>query len=203
MFLSTCPCFTLLLFTSYLAAQNPTHASSDEFSLGCGGGHSDRWFDATSEVTNFFEFGWRYTHKFESPFRVGLALSISKGFFVVGPIYIWPDLAIDFQYFSVGTTGVRLGSRDFLYGEISLLDEIPLLSGKGLLRIGGGWKIPNWDTRIWLGMNRYPFRDYGWATQIDFPLSSGEYLFLNGRIGQSRRSKSEYGASIGIRTVVH
>jgi len=96
----------------------------------------------------------------------------------------YPDLALDFRYFSLGTTGLRLGSEDDIYGEVSILDQVPVYSGKGLARIGVGLKAAE-DTHVWIGLNTLPYYATGVAGQSIFQCPRIVSLFINGRYGNT------------------
>ncbi|MFZ1976323.1 MAG: hypothetical protein WAV76_00045 [Bacteroidota bacterium] len=113
----------------------------------------------------------------------------------------YPDLALDLKYFSLGTTGLRLGSEDDIYGEVSFLNQVPFGSGKGFAHCGVSLK-PTKDTRLWLGINSGPYYAAGFAGQFDFPISANHFLYINGRTGNIG-GVSEYGFSVGMRVRVY
>jgi hypothetical protein len=195
---------SFFILAPYLIGYSPSDSSYDEYSLGLGKGqyatygctdatHPDR---GPAHLNSYSDIGVKFTHKFEAPFRVGLTTSIisDKGI-TLGVAY--PDIAYDSKYYSFGTTGVRLGLEDGTYGEISFFDQIPVFSGKGFARIGVGLK-PTDRTRLWLGVNAFPYDNRGISGQFDFPISTNHFLFINSRYGVSG-SVPEYGLSVGAR----
>ena len=198
--LSIAQTLPFLILTPYILGSSPADSSFDEYSFGVGGGQYASYDCAgVAHPNSFGDAGVKFTHKFEGPFRIGLAVSgISANGNSGGIPY--PDLALDYKYFSVGTTGVRVGSEDGTYGEISVFDQVPFFSGRGCFRMGVGFK-PTESTRLWLGVNTFPYMKNGIAGQFDFLVSNNQFLFINGRGGQSG-SVSEYGFSIGTRIKV-
>jgi hypothetical protein len=191
-------CLYFLLFAPYLIGWTPADSSFYEFSVGAGGGQYASYgcSGKTIHIHTFGDVGIKMIHKFEAPFRVGLNTFIVSD---VGHTNAmpYPDLALDLKYFSLGTTGIRVGSENGTYGEISFLDQVPIYSGKGFLRIGVGMKATE-NTRFWLGLNTLPYYTRGLAGQIDFPLSTNQFIFINGRYGITA-GVPEYGLSAGTR----
>lgn len=158
----------------------------------CSGAHKQRFTDAGIYVGK----------KFEGPYRVG----ISAGGWALEENGLrgiaYPDLAFDWENFSIGTTGIRVGSRNNIYFEGKWLDHPPLLSGKGLGRFGIGAKTEGTLSGFWIGGNVIPYNRLGFATQLEFPWGENSYLFLNGRFGKDAESGfSEFGISIGMRVI--
>jgi hypothetical protein len=188
---------SFLFLTPYIVGWAPADSSYDEYTFGVGGGQYATYDCAGNAHPNsFVDGGVKVTHKFVSPFRIGLNTSIAS-LDKKARIFPYPDLALDYRYFSLGTTGIRIGSEDDIYGEISLLNQVPFFSGKGFLHAGVGMNVAE-GTHLWLGMNTFPYNNAGVAGQIDFPIANNQFLFINGRAGQSG-GVSEYGFSIGTR----
>ena len=189
---------SLLFLAPYITGYVPPDSSFNEVSIGAGGGQYAVYScqDSRPHAETFTDVGIRLTHKFEGPLRIGVSGTYVKA--MNGGIVPYPEVALDFRYFSFGTTGLRLGAEDEFYGEFSLLDQVPAFSGKGFARIGLGWNVPDWNTRFWIGQNSTPYRMTSWAGQVDFPVSSNTFLFVNGRSGTSN-GISEYGLSLGVR----
>ena len=194
---STLEKLSFLILTPYIVGWDSPDSAFTEYSMGLGGGQYAT-YDCSGNVhsNSFADAGMKVTHKFEAPFRVGLSASLipnggQPAFFA------YPDLALDFKYFSLGTTGLRLGAEDDLYGEISFLDQIPYSSGRGFVRAGVGMRAAE-GTSVWLGVNTMPYNSPGLAGQVDFPISSAQSMFINGRYGESG-GVSEYGFSVGTR----
>ena len=186
-----------LLLAPYLVGWTPADSSYDEYSFGVGTGqYASHDCAGNAHSNSFGDVGGKITHKFEAPFRVGLSTSIVSND-VKTTVIPYPDLALDLKYFSLGTTGLRVGLENETYGEVSFLDQVPLFSGKGGFRIGMGLKATE-NTRLWLGVNSFPYKAKGLVGQIDFPLSANHFLFINGRYGESR-GVPEYGFSVGTR----
>jgi hypothetical protein len=188
--------FSFLILAPYIVGMTPADSTYDEYSFGAGGGQYAEQDCSGIHKNSIVDIGIKATHKYESPFRTGINASIYS---VNGKLRVmaWPDLAFDKKYFSIGTTGIRLGPEDILYGEFSFLDQVPLCTGKGCFRTGFGMRLAD-DTRLWIGKNIIPYNRDGWAGQLEFPLTSTQYLFVNGRYGESYNIP-EYGFSIGTR----
>ena len=190
---------SFLLLLPYITDLTPADTSYTEYSFGVGAGQYATTDCAGRRIpSQFVDGGLSFTHKFEGPLRVGLAASVVSAKNGSTGVVPYPDLALDFRYFSVGTTGVRVGSYENFYGDFGVADHIPAFSGKGFFRLGVGWKAADWNTRFWLGVNSLPYQKAGLAGQVDFPLSENNFLFLNSRIGESG-GVSEYGLSLGLR----
>lgn len=158
----------------------------------CSGAHKQRFTDA----------GLYAGKKFEGPYRIGVAASgwVLNGEGLRG--FAYPDLALDWQHFSVGTTGIRIGARNAFYFESRLFDQAPLLSGKGSVRFGIGGKLDNPFSNFWVGGNVLPYNRLGLAAQLEFAWSEHTYLFMNGRFGKDNESNfSEFGFSVGMRVI--
>lgn len=187
----------------YIVGFIPDSTSSyTETLVGIGGGQYVYHDCSGAHTQGFADAGLYYGKKYESPFRLG----ISAGGWAAGKqgsaAFIYPDLALDWQYFSLGTTGVRIGSQQKFYLEGKWLDQPPFLSGKGMMRFGIGGKLNESETRLWIGANAVPYNAIGFATQIEFPLKENQYLFLNGRYGKDKISNfDEFGFSVGMRIV--
>jgi hypothetical protein len=188
---------SFLILVPYIVGSAPADSSFDEYAFGIGGGQYAT-YDCSGQAhpNSLVDAGVKVTHKFEAPFRVGLAASVGSLNGKTG-VMPYPDLALDFKYFSLGTTGIRIGLEDGPYGEFSCLDQVPFFSGKGCFRLGMGLK-PTENTRLWVGVNSLPYRNTGMAGQLDFPVSSNQFLFINGRYGESG-GVPEYGISLGTR----
>ncbi len=192
---------SFLILTPYIVGWSPADSSFDEYSVGVGTGQYATYDCAGNAHPNSFnDAGVKITHKFEAPFRAGLIVSSLPN--PSSPNIIpYPDLAFDSRYFSLGTTGLRVGDADDIYGEVSMLDQVPLSSGKGFARVGVGLRAME-DTHFWLGRNIFPYDKGGLAGQIDFPLSTNHFLFINGRYGNSG-GVPEYGFSVGTRIRIY
>lgn len=188
---------SFLVLSPYLIGFTPGDSAFTEMAFGIGTGQYTVHDCSGSHQQTFVDGGIRATHKFEGPFRVGLALSpvAENSILRVLP---YPDIALDTKYFAIGTTGARVGPLDYLYAELALGDQVPAFSGKGFVRYGVGWIVPDWDTRFWIGQNQIPYGRVSWAGQIDLPVSAGKYIFINGRLGRDAGIE-EYGLSIGFR----
>jgi hypothetical protein len=199
--ISTLDKLSFLFLTPYIVGWSSADSSFSEYSVGLGGGQYASYDCAgNAHANSFADAGVKLTHKFEAPFRVGVSTSViphdgQSGFIA------YPDLALDFKYFSLGTTGLRLGAADDIYGEVSILDQVPFCSGKGFVRAGVGMRAAE-DMHLWLGVNTYPYYASGLAGQVDLPLSSNQFMFINGRYGGSG-GVTEYGFSIGTRIRVY
>jgi hypothetical protein len=198
------PFVFLLLLSPYIVGftnQDSTSNSFIETSYGIGGGQYIYHDCSGSHKQGFFDAGIYSGKKYEGPYRLG----ISAGGWNAGEkgsrLFIFPDLALDWKYFSVGTTGVRFGTKSG-YLEGKWLDSPPFLSGKGALRMGIGGELKTSLSRYWIGTNIMPYNTPGLALQLEFPLKEKRFLFLNGRYGRDETSGlEEYGLSVGMRVV--
>jgi hypothetical protein len=196
-FARICSFAILLPYTiQYLA---PDSSSYDEVKFGVGTGQYGYADCSGVHTRSFTDAGATITHKFEAPFRIGAHAFVGGiGDDGTTSAFIYPDLALDFKYFSFGTTGIRVGNLDEAYVELAALDQPPPFSGKGALRFGVGLgSIPPFS-RFWIGANGIPYSNLGVATQIEFPVQENQYMFLNGRYG-NYENVPEYGVSVGLR----
>jgi len=188
---------SVLILAPYIAGPSPADSSFSEYSFGAGGGQYAT-YDCSGQAhpNSIADIGVKVTHKFEAPFRIGASASVVS-FNGRTNVIPYPDLAFDFKYFSLGTTGIRVGSEDGYYAELSAFDQVPLFTGKGFLRAGAGMR-PGANTRLWLGVNTFPYHKTAFAGQLDFPITNNQFLFFNGRFGESG-GVHEYGFSFGTR----
>jgi hypothetical protein len=195
--LSNFKMLSFLILAPYIVGSSPADSSFDEYAFGIGGGQYAT-YDCSGQPhpNSIIDVGVKVTHKFEAPFRIGLGASVISLNGKTG-VFPYPDLAFDFKYFSLGTTGIRVGEEGGPYGELSVLDQVPFFSGKGCVRMGVGLKTSEY-TRLWLGVNTFPYNKRAFAGQFDFPITNNQFLFLNGRYGESS-GVPEYGYSIGTR----
>ena len=131
-------------------------------------------------------------------------MGLSLGGIYTGPNggggFVYPDLGLEWEYFAFGTTGVRIGSTHDLFLEGKLLDRPPFFSGTGMARVGVGKYFPDLDSRLWIGMNNYPYVSNGAAIGWEMPIGETKYLYLNGRYGKDASSGiDEFGVSVGVR----
>jgi len=186
-----------LLLAPYLVGFQSPDSSYTEVSLGAGGGQY-QYADCSGEHRrNFVDAGVVVKHKFEAPFRVGVAMGRlpvddHDGF------WAYPELAFDNDNVQLGTTGIRIGKLRSTFFEIKGLDEVPFASGRGLARIGIGIPIEANNSHLWLGSNVSPYMNWGPAVGYEFPLDAQKMMFINGRIGW-HKEQPEFGVSVGIR----
>lgn len=197
------PFVVLILLFPYIAGFTSDSTSSySDVTIGLGTGQYV--FEDCSGVHSrkFTDAGVTLTKKHDGPFRTGLLLGgvVMDG--GDGFVFLYPDLALDWQYFSLGTTGVRIGDRNDLYAEGGWLNDAPLNSGKGVLHGGIGGRSSAAGARWWVGTNIIPYREPGLAVRYEFPYSEHSFLILNGRIGTSQ-GRDEYGFSVGMRFIAH
>ena len=174
-------------------------SSYDEFTFGAGAGKYAYSDCSGIHASSFSDAGATVTHKFNAPFRIGVHAFVgeleNKGSTVA---FAYPDLALDLNYLSIGTTGIRVGSLERMYIELAALDQPPIFSGKGALRLGVGFGPTGPFSRFWIGTNGIPYSNLGLATQWEFRLQDNEFIFFNGRYGTYLKLP-EYGVSVGIR----
>ena len=186
----------LLLLAPFIAGVTSPDSAYTDVSFGLGGGQYAIHDCSGARRASFVDGGATVTHKFESPWRLGATFWLINSKKTTA--FVYPDLAFDADFVSVGTTGLRLGPKDVFYGELAFGDEVPPLSGKGLVRIGLGGYVPDLKTHLWLGKNALPYENSGWAAQADFEFSRDRFVFVNGRYGTAHNIP-EYGLSIGLR----
>ena len=194
--------FIILLLTPYIFGFVDYDSAYTQSMIGVGTGQYVYHDCEGAHKRYFADAGIYFGKKYSVPFRLGF----SGGFRTEGTygsgIIIFPDIALDLRYFSIGTTGIRLGSENDLYLESKWLDQPPFLSGKGLTRLGIGGKLDKPFSRFWIGTNVVPYNDLGLATQLEFPWEENKYLYINGRYGKDRASNfSEYGFSVGMKMI--
>lgn len=192
----------MLLLPYIVGFFSDSTSSYSETIFGIGGGRYVYHDCSGTHKQGFGDAGIYFGKKFDGPFRLGLGAGAwttgQKGSYVFG----YPDLALDWKNFSIGTSGIRIGSRDEFYFESKVMDQPPFFTGKGAIRIGFGGKLDELDTRLWIGSNVFPYNTAGFATQIEFPIGERQFLFFNGRFGKDRESKiEEYGFSVGTRII--
>ncbi len=196
-----CKLVGFIILLPYIFGFTPADSSYTDFSFGAGGGQYVYEDCSGTHIRPFEEGGASVTTKLKSPFRAGIAaeLYVQQEESKSSPHLFWyPDLALDWRYFSLGTTGIRVGDNDFLYGEVSIANQIPFVAGKGLLHMGIGGNPGAPFSRVWLGINQVPYRGSGLGMQVEFPLENNRFIFLNGRYG-NYLSRPEYGFSVGMR----
>ena len=190
--------FSILCFLApYIFGFAPQDSSYTEWHIGAGGGQYT-YEDCSGEHTShFYDAGYRVTQKFKSPWRLGGSVSaIPSNEHLL--IFGYPDFAYDNGFFSLGTTGLRIGYLERTFFEIKCLDEIPYATGKGLFRIGMGTPISQNGTRLWMGANAGIYQNWGFGTSLEFPLQANYSLSLTGRYGEHHEIP-EYGISIGLK----
>lgn len=196
---NTLPLAVLLLLSPYIVGFAPDSTSAyTETIVGFGGGQYVYHDCSGAHPENFGDAGITVTRKFEGPYRAG----ITAGGFRMGDgnpsPYVFPDLALDWERFSIGTTGLRFGSRKGGYFEVRAFDEAPFLSGKGAIRAGFGAISKRSGTRVWLGTNVFPYNNLGFAMQFEIPYSPSTAMIVNGRFGQDS-GMGEFAVSLGVR----
>ncbi|MBI5476877.1 MAG: hypothetical protein HY964_09100 [Ignavibacteriales bacterium] len=182
----------MLFLYPYTLQYNYQDSSYSESNLGIGGGRYSYEDCSGVHTQGFGDVGQSFSHKFNSPVRLGVRSSFGSYFLIV------PELGLEWKYFSVGTTGVRVGSTDAYYLDAGILNQIPFASGKGLVNLGIGYGNIKPFSRLWLGMNAIPYSNVGILIQPEFPLGENKYFFINGRYG-SFKGRAEYGLSFGVR----
>ena len=193
------PFFIVILLFPYIAGFTSDSTSSyTETLIGIGTGEYVYQDCSGTHSRHFRDVGLYYGKKFEGPYRLGLNIGGWNAADRGGFVFAYPDLALDWEKFSIGTTGIRIGRLQDMYFEIRSMDQPPFFSGKGVLRTGLGGTVDNFGTRFWIGTNVIPYNRLGLATQFEFPFQKNTFLFINGRYGGSS-GMEEFGLSIGLR----
>jgi hypothetical protein len=187
----------LLLLLPYIVGFKFSDSSYTEVSVGAGGGQYS-YADCSGEHRReFSDVGVVVKHKFEAPFRVGVAMG-SYPAEDKNTVIVYPELAFDNGNVQLGTTGIRVGKLRSTFFEIKGLDEVPFASGRGIVRMGIGMPIEANNSHLWLGANAVPYMNWGPAVGYEFPLDANKMMFINGRIGW-HNEQPEYGVSVGFR----
>ena len=190
---------SLVFLLPYITDLTPLDSSYTDYSFGVGRGeYTSLDCGGNPSSTRFFDAGVFATHKFEAPFRAGVAATIIRTHEDRFGIVPWPDLALDFPYFSVGTTGLRVGHLEEIYADFGMGDKAPMFSGPGFFRFGIGGMMSGSNTRYWVGISSFPYRKSGLALYLDFPVAENNFLFFSGRYGDANRLP-ESGISLGLR----
>jgi len=194
------PLFILILLSPYFVGFTETDSGYTDIKFGAGGGQYVYQDCSGSHTQKFGDAGAAVVRKFEGPYRIGVSAggwdAGKRGSYAIA----YPDLALDWEYFSIGTTGIRLGSLKQMYVEAKGLDEPPYFSGKGFIRLGFGGVLEKPFSNFWIGTNGVPYNSLGLAAQIEFPFAENNFVFLTGRLGNDQKSGfSEYGVSVGLR----
>ncbi len=206
----TRPQFSLLLLIPYIVSYPTGDSSYSDVSYGLGRGQYAYEDCSGVHTQTYYDAGVNYTHKYVSPFRLGINGSVGNYHSYRSPywlrlnpsvnnyIFLYPDLALDWKYFSLGTTGVRIGSTDEIYIQYGIANQTPLFSGRGFFNLGVGGNPGKPFSHLWVGMNSIPYRNLGFAIQPEFSLGDNKFIFFNGRYG-SYLNQAEYGFSVGMR----
>lgn len=198
------PLIVILALSPYIFGfQSPDSSLSyDEIRYGFGGGQYVTHDCSGAHKRQYLDAGIYLGEKFGEVFRGGLAADVVTTGTNGTTAFVFPDLALDWENFSVGTTGLRVGSENTYYGEIKWFDQPPLISGKGLFRAGIGGKLDKPFSRFWIGTNVVPYFSPGIASQLEIPINNGRYIFINGRFGKDADSHfNEFGISIGLKII--
>ncbi len=186
----------------YFVGFSPTDSSFSDISVGLGGGHFVYKDCRGTHERNFVDIGMNGSYKFEGPFRMGVMGSVaeyteddSKPVFI--PI-IYPDIALDWRPFSIGTTGLRIGNRDEFNFQLGWLNSAPAFSGRGFFNAGVEGQPGNPFSKMYFGINALPYNNWGVVVQPEFSLDENKYLFVTGRYG-TYNELDEWGMSVGIR----
>ncbi len=191
-------CTIFILLAPYITSVTPPDSSYDEVQFGVGGGQSVYQDCSGGEhIDKFGDIGVRITHKFQAPYRIGATFSSFPIDHHTG-VLIYPDLAVDYGFLSLGTTGARVGRIDSLYIELKAFDSAPFATGGGIYRCGISFPLSKKGTRLWAGANVSPYYNWGPAAAIDFKISDKQSIVINGRYGVYHQ-KPEFGLSLGLR----
>ena len=193
------PLFILLFLSPYLIGWSPDPDSVYSFhDVRFGVGTGQYAYEDCSGVhtRDIKEVGASYSYKFENQLRLGLSGTLFKnGNMTAGGAY--PDIAYEEPNFSFGTTGLRIGQRDRLYFETSLLEGAPMITGRGALRTGLGGMFGGQKHRYFVGLNVIPYSNIGVILQYELPYQEHQYLSLTGRFGRAW-GRDEVGLSVGL-----
>lgn len=193
------PLLILLFLSPYLIGWSPDPDSVYTYSslqIGAGTGQYAYQDCSGTHTSTINEAGATLTHKFEAPVRIGATGTFFRDGESVA-IFAFPDVALDWREFSIGTTGLRLGRTDRFFFDIGGLEGAPLLTGRGVLRTGFGGAFGEDQQRYYVGVNVFPYHEPGVVMQYGIPLQKDRYLSLTGRYGNGL-GKREYGFSLSF-----
>ena len=194
------PQFSLFLLLPYIVGYPADDSTYSDISYGLGGGHYTYEDCSGVHERSYVDGGVSFSTKMNGPFRLGGSLggvaSLEKN--VGASPIIYPELALDFKYFALGTTGLRFGDYNQTYVQLGILNSSPPFSGQGVLNLGVGLNSIDPFSRMWVGVNVIPYRNVGLVLQPEFPISSNKFLFITGRYGKVE-GLSEYSISVGMR----
>lgn len=192
----------ILLLGPYLFSYAPGDSSYTDIEIGGGAGQY-RYADCQgSTPREYGDLGIKFTHKNDGSFRYGALIDMplsldGRNSAYTFPVF-YPDLAYDSRYFSLGTTGVRIGSVDQYYFSLGIASKIPLFAGRGFVNMGVGFHPGGPLSEMWIGVNAIPYQSLSLCLNPEFQITDNKFIFLSGRYGQSN-GIDEYGLSIGLR----
>ncbi len=190
----------VLFLFPYLFGFSPIDTSLTDIYIGGGVGRYVHQDCNGAENRTFIDAGVHVTSKIKGPFRIGGTLGgytdIKKG--GSGLLVFHPELALDFNSFALGTTGIRIGTIDSYNAQLGIFNGAPPFTGRGV--INAGFTIPGNPplSRLWIGTNVFPYNDWGIVLQPEFMLSENNFLFVTGRYGRYEQN-DEWGISVGVR----
>jgi hypothetical protein len=167
---------------------------------------------------HFDDMGFAVQHDMRGPFQVGVRGTVLNRMPAYGDhaLLLNPNVSFESHYVGIGAgfvTGtrdeddldlwpvsghLRLGSkRGPFHFSIHALEDVPLVSGGGAVRLGFGFR-PGRDVDAWVGMSTPdPYDKAGLILKGDFHATRDLTLHLTGRLGSSE-SIDENAAAIGI-----
>ncbi|HEX7076798.1 MAG TPA: hypothetical protein VF363_00060 [Candidatus Eisenbacteria bacterium] len=168
---------------------------------------------------NFGDAGFAASHRFAGPFEVGARTIVIRH----APEYekntwVWnPNASLEWRRFGVGlgylpgrgdyedrdfalwpvSGHIRIGPTDKLYFSIHALEDVPVASGGGLVRMGFGTRVSR-AMDGWVGVSTPgPYDRLGLALKSSYHLNRNLDLNVGGRLGASEKL-SECAVSAGL-----
>ena len=142
------------------------------------------------KIFNMAEHSFRYIDP-----NVGLntkSFGLDLGALFYGPRYRNSTGASVFP-----TGALRLGKSDGTYFSFSLANNLPLMTGGGIVDVGIGFNLGRPNSSLWLGVGALPYDGAVISAKGDIPLSDKVLLNLRGQIGD--RESLEYALSVGTK----
>ena len=119
------------------------------------------------------------------------------------------DKGLDVGYFLVLNPSIpgsrfpngllRLGNLDGWYYTIGVANNLPLLTGGGLVDLGLGFNLGKPRSKLWLGFAAYPYDAAVISAKGDFPMTESFILNVKSQFGLGKNL--EYGLALGGKVV--
>jgi hypothetical protein len=203
-------------------------SSTTSFSIAYGGGSYavvTRGCEGvlSKEPRDFGDMGFAASHRFSGPLEVGLRATVFRNMpqYEDGTVIWNPNIALEGRKFGFGLGYIpehsNDDSRDFdvlpmsghlrygplrgTYFSISVMEDLPLVSGGGTASLGLGFRASR-VVGFWVGMSTpEPYDEPGLLLKSNVHLNRSLALNLSGRLGESE-GISECAGAIGLTLVL-